>query len=342
MKMKNPASETNNKELVDTLQRPMRDLRVSLTDRCNFNCNYCMPEKDVLFVERSEILSFEEIERVVRVAVSLGVEKVKLTGGEPTLRVGLDMLIKKLFLIEGLHDVGLITNGYFLKSIGHRLKEAGLKRISISLDALDNRVFQTIIGTDHGVHPVLEGIETAVSLGFSPIKINCVIQKGINEDQILPLVEYFRRPNFHLRFIEFMDVGSIVWEEHQVCTTKEIYDIINAEYPLQKKDASFYGEVAKRYEHKDGMGEIGFISSVTNPFCEDCTRLRLSANGSLYGCLFSNEGMDIKHLLRTEDNDEVLRDTIIQYWSKRDDRYSEERSSLRHTRVKQDMNFMGG
>lgn len=340
--MKDTIPNTDDNQLLDTLQRPMRDLRVSLTDRCNFNCNYCMPEKDITFVERGEILSFEEIERVVRIAVSLGVQKVKLTGGEPTLRAGLDILIKKLFLIDGLQDIGLITNGYFLKSIGHRLKQAGLQRISISLDALDNRVFQTIIGKDHGIHPVLEGIETAEALGFSPIKINCVIQKGINEDQVLPLVEYFRKPNFHLRFIEFMDVGNIEWAEHQVYTSKTIYDIINAVYPLQEKTAGFYGEVAKRYLHRDGQGEIGFISSVSNPFCEDCTRLRLSANGSLFGCLFSGEGVDIKHLLRTEENDSIIRDALIEFWSKRDDRYSEERASLKHTRIKPDMNFMGG
>lgn len=328
--------------LRDKLNRPMQDLRISVTDKCNLNCNYCMPSKDIEFLDKRELLTFEEIERFVRVGVELGIRKVKLTGGEPTLRVGIDVLIEKLLKVDGVDDLGLITNGYFLKSIGHRLKKSGLQRISVSVDAIDNRIFQNIAGLEHGIHPVLEGIEVAVKLGFSPIKINCVIRRGVNENQILPLATYFRRENFHLRFIEFMDVGNISWDESRVVTSKQIFDIINSKYPLEKKDADFYGEVANRYVYKDGLGEVGFISSVSQPFCSDCTRLRLSADGKLYGCLFTVDGYDIKSVIRSNADDNAIREAIKVFWENREDRYSEERAVLRGTLKKPGMNYMGG
>lgn len=334
--------DLNKAHILDKLGRPMTDLRISLTDRCNFNCNYCLPDKDVVFLPRAELLTFEESERFVKVAVTLGIEKIKLTGGEPTLRMGMDKFVEKLTNIPQIKDIGLITNGYFLKSIGHRLRKAGLKRISISLDALDERIFQVIVGNTHSVHPVLEGIQTAVDLGFDPIKINCVIQRGLNEDQIIPLVDYFRKPHFHLRFIEFMDVGDIAWERQKVVPSRETLDIIQAHYPLSKQTPTYYGEVASRYKYDDGNGEIGFISSVSNPFCQDCTRLRLSADGVLYGCLFTDKGLNIKHLLRKSDDDDLLLNTLSQFWQERDDRYSELRAEMPSSRKHMNMNYMGG
>lgn len=344
MKHTSPQQPTQHTQttLVDTLGRPMQDLRISLTDRCNFNCVYCMPDKNITFLPQSEILTYEEIERLVQVLVPLGIRKVKLTGGEPTLRAGIDILIKKLVHIPQIEDIGLITNGYFLKNIGNRLKTAGLKRISISLDALDPRVFQSIVGHSHSIHPVLEGISYAEKYGFHPIKINCVIQRGINDDQILPLVRYFRKPHFQLRFIEFMDVGNIEWHNNTVVTSKEILDIISKHYPLTKMEAIYYGEVSSRYCYSDGQGEIGFISSVSNPFCHDCTRLRLSANGMLYGCLFTDKGLNVKTLIRNTSDNTILLHNIQTFWKERDDRYSEIRAKQQHTQKKLNMNFIGG
>lgn len=328
--------------VLDTYNRPMNDLRISLTDRCNFNCTYCMPDKNMEFLPREALLSFEEIEYFVRIVTRLGIQKIKLTGGEPMLRVGMDVLIKNLLHIPGIKDIGLITNGVFLKSIGHRLKNAGLHRISISLDALDERIFQNIVGNVHSIHPVLEGIEVAYALGFNPIKINCVIQRGINDKQIMPLVNYFKKPHFHLRFIEFMDVGNIAWNQNQVVSSQEILAIIQEKYELQAIKSAYYGEVANRFRHVDGDGEIGFISSVSNPFCEDCTRLRLSSDGKLYGCLFTDKYVDIKSIIRESKDDEQLYETVRSFWTQRDDRYSEERKDLHSTQQRKNMNFMGG
>ena len=336
-------------DILDIRARPMRDLRISLTDRCNFRCSYCMPE-NIQFQDKSQLLNFEEIELIVTAASRLGVNKIKLTGGEPTLRANLDILIAKLSANSQIRDIGLITNGWYLKTQGQKLKQAGLKRISISLDALDNNIFQKIVGTMYrfNVEPILEGIAHMEELGFSPIKINCVIQRGINENQILPLVEYFRRPGYHLRFIEFMDVGAIDWHGTKVISSQEIYNIINGRYPLKVQDSTYYGEVAQRYIYADGTGgEIGFISSISQPFCDSCTRLRLSSDGTIYGCLFSDKGISLKPILRNIDlteNQKLIRigETLRDFWMFRDDNYSLQRNEMREKQSRKNMHFIGG
>ncbi|MEM9424045.1 MAG: GTP 3',8-cyclase MoaA [Spirochaetota bacterium] len=333
----------------DKLGRPLRDLRISLTDRCNFRCSYCMPE-NVRFQDKSQLLRFEEIELIVQAATQLGVEKIKITGGEPTLRADLDILIAKLLQNPAIRDLGLITNGWYLKAQGEKLYRAGLRRISVSLDALDNRVFRKIVGTmyRYNVEPILEGLAHMESLGFSPIKINSVIQRGLNEDQILPLVEYFAKPGYHLRFIEFMDVGAVRWQGSKVVSSQEIYEIICAKYPLQAKESAYYGEVARRYTLGDMSNtEIGFISSVSEPFCKSCTRLRLSSDGTIYGCLFSGKGFPLKPILRDSGLTETrqiakIRKALAQFWSRRDDRYSELRGELSEPPPRENMHFMGG
>ncbi len=332
--------------ILDALHRPLHDIRISVTDRCNFNCTYCMPDKNIQFLPKSQLLTFEEITDVISVVQSLGVKKVKITGGEPTLRLGLDILIKKIRDISGIEDIGLITNGAFLKTLGKRLYNAGLKRINISLDSLDERIFQTIVGNTHSIHPVLEGIDYAKKIGFSPIKINCVIQRGLNEKQVIHMVEYFRQREIDIRFIEFMDVGSIEWQEERVVYSHEILETLQKTYPLIPIAGSYQGEVATRYKHKNSNSEVGFISSVSNPFCKDCNRLRLTANGFLYGCLFASKGQDIKKILREnhKNTKEALKTAITEFWTQRDDRYSEHRTYSRNTDTnrKKDMNFIGG
>ncbi len=331
-------------QLVDKLGRPLNVLRLSVTDRCNFNCVYCMPDKNITFLPKHKILSFEQICRVVKALCKLGLKKIKITGGEPTLRIGVDKLITMLCSIANIEDIALITNGVFLKTLASRLKRSGLTRITVSLDAMNNRVFQKIVGNTHSVHPILQGIEEALQQGFSPIKINCVIQRGINEDQILPLVEYFLHPQYHLRFIEYMDVGSIDWKQKDMLSSLEILAKIEKKYNLQKIDPSFVGEVATRYKYSNGKGEVGFISSVTQPFCKDCNRLRLTADGSLYGCLFSSNGANIKSFLDSNGSDEELVDILATFWKQREDRYSEERWERRNDKnmKKVAMNFIGG
>lgn len=328
-------------KLLDARGRPLHVLRLSITDRCNFNCVYCMPDKNIEFLPRHRILSFEQMARVVKALVLLGVRKVKITGGEPTLRIGMDKLIAMISSIDGIEEVALITNGIFLKPLALRLKQAGLKRITVSLDALDERVFQEIVGNTHSLHPVLQGIDAAIEQGFSPIKINCVIQRGINENQILPLVEYFRRPGFHLRFIEYMDIGSVEWDMKTVVSSTEILAEIMKHHEVQEIEPSYKGEVALRYRYADGNGELGFISSVTAPFCDTCDRLRLTADGTLYGCLFASEGKSIKSMLDTDLSDEALQNVLSSFWKLRDDRYSEERFELQGSK-KQAMNYIGG
>ena len=328
--------------VTDLLGRPLQDLRISVTDRCNFNCTYCMPDRNMTFLPKSEILSFEEIVTVVSILRDFGVNKIKITGGEPTLRMGLDILIRKLKAIEGIEDIGMITNAVFLKGLAGRLFDAGLRRLNVSLDAIDQRIFQSIVGETHSIHPVLEGIECARKTGFSPIKINCVIQRGVNDDQVLPLAEYFRERKLQIRFIEFMDVGAIDWDQSQVVSSNELLDIIQKKYKLVALAPAHRGEVAKRYKYADTDCEIGFISSVSQPFCADCNRLRLTADGTLYGCLFATEGTNIKKYLRSENAEEELRGQLKEFWLQRRDRYSELRKDSHPIEGKKNMNFIGG
>ncbi len=341
--------DQNSRATADRLDRPLADLRISLTDRCNFNCNYCMPDILQDFLPRAELLSFEEIARIAEISSALGVRKIKLTGGEPLLRSDVDQLLHLLRRNPLLKDIGLISNGVLLPEFGAKLRQAGLDRVSISLDALDYNIFQKIVGKRYHVGAVLAGIDAAQQLGFSPIKINCVVQRGVNDGEVLALVERFRKPQFHLRFIEFMDVGRIHWKERRVVPSAELLSRIREHYNLRPVGADYYGEVAERYVHEDAhgnsCGEIGFISAVSRPFCRSCTRLRLSSDGKLYKCLFSSDGLDVKALLRSGAGDDILREEIRIFWEQRDDRYSEQRSEFPRREAKPQrkaMHFMGG
>ena len=292
---------------LDTLGRPLHDLRISVTDRCNFRCVYCMPKevfgKDFQFLPRAEILTFEEIERLVRIFVGLGVRKIRLTGGEPLVRRDLERLVEKLARLGDL-DVTLTTNGSLLAQKAQALATAGLRRVTVSLDSLDDATFKSMNDVDFPVAKVLAGIEAAQAAGLAPIKINMVTKRGVNEASILPMARYFKGTGMTLRFIEFMDVGSTNgWRLDDVVPAREIVASIDRELPLEPVGPSYRGEVAARYRYKDGSGEIGVISSVTQPFCADCTRARLSADGSLYTCLFATEGLDLRTLVRSEASD---------------------------------------
>ncbi|OFZ89669.1 MAG: cyclic pyranopterin phosphate synthase, partial [Betaproteobacteria bacterium RIFCSPLOWO2_02_FULL_62_79] len=278
----------------DRLGRPLRDLRISVTDRCNFRCVYCMPKevfgKDYQFLERKELLTFEEITRLARIFRELGIEKIRLTGGEPLVRRNLEQLIAMLAAIPGL-DLTLTTNGSLLKQKARALKEAGLKRVTVSLDSLDDEVFMRMNDVDFPATRVLDGIEAAAAAGLAPIKINMVVKRGLNEHSILPMARFFRKQGHILRFIEYMDVGHTNgWRMDDVVTAREIIAMIDAETPLEPADANYRGEVAERWRYKDGSGEIGVIASVTQAFCRDCTRARLSTEGKLYTCLFATNG----------------------------------------------------
>ena len=320
--------------LADTLGRPLRDLRVSVTDRCNFRCPYCMPAElygeEYRFLPRSQILSFEEIERLTRIFVDLGVAKIRLTGGEPLVRAHMPELVERLAAIDPGVDLTLTTNGALLGPLADDLVKAGLRRVTVSLDSLDPDVFTAMCGREN-VHPdiVLEGIAAAEAAGLRPIKINCVVQRGINDHTIVDLARHFRGTGHIVRFIEFMDVGTLNgWDLSQVVTAAEIVDLISAEVPLEPVEANYRGEVAKRWRYVDGSGEIGIISSVSQPFCGDCTRARLSTEGQLVTCLFAAGGLDLRGPMRDGASDEELRDLIVGCWSNRRDRYSEERSQL--------------
>ena len=331
----------------DTLQRPLRDLRLSVTDRCNFRCTYCMPReifgKDHVFLPKSQILSFEEMTRLVRVFVGLGVEKVRLTGGEPLLRRDLPDLIRMLSGIEGLKDITLTTNGSALAALARPLHEAGLNRLTVSLDALDDEIFRAMNDVDFPVARVLAGIDAAAEAGFGPVKINMVVKRGVNEHQILPMVRRFLSPHFVLRFIEFMDVGNTNgWRMDEVVSAAEIVSIIEQEFPLVATAANYPGEVAKRFRHPESGGEIGIISSVSQPFCSGCTRARISSEGKLYTCLFASEGHDLRSLLRDTTDDQTISEVIGRIWSKRTDRYSELRSSETTALPKAEMSHIGG
>ena len=331
---------------LDTLGRPLHDLRVSVTDRCNFRCVYCMPKeifgKDFQFLPRAEILSFEEIERLVRIFVGLGVQKIRLTGGEPLVRRDLERLVEKLAALGDL-DLTLTTNGSLLAQKANALAAAGLKRITVSLDSLDDATFRAMNDVDFPVAKVLAGIEAAHGAGLAPIKINMVTKRGVNESSIVPMARYFKGTGMTLRFIEFMDVGSTNgWRLDDVVPAREIVAMIDREMPLEPMTPAYRGEVANRYRYKDGSGEIGIIASVTQPFCADCTRARLSADGSLYTCLFATQGHDLRALVRGGATDEEIANRVAAVWTERTDRYSELRSRDTSGLQKIEMSFIGG
>jgi GTP 3',8-cyclase len=326
----------------DQFQRPLHDLRISVTDRCNFRCTYCMPRevfgRDHAFLPRAEILSFEEITRLARIFVTLGVEKVRLTGGEPLLRKDIAQLIRQLSSIEGLRDLTLTTNGSLLAGKAIELREAGLKRLTVSLDALDDVTFRAMNDVDFPVTRVLDGIDAAVHAGFTPLKINAVIRRGVNEHAITELAERFGGPDYIMRFIEYMDVGNTNgWQLGEVVPAVEIAQRLG----LISLGANYRGEVARRYRTPQG-GEIGLISSVTQPFCRDCTRARITADGQLYTCLFGAHGHDLRSPLRSRVGDEALAKIIGAIWKARTDRYSEVRTAETARESKVEMSAIGG
>jgi len=330
----------------DKLSRPLHDLRISVTDRCNFRCSYCMPEeifgRDYQFLERGELLNFEEIERLVRIFAGHGVKKIRLTGGEPLLRRDLEKLVEKLAGMPGL-ALTLTTNGGLLAERAQVLKEAGLNRVTVSLDSLDNEVFASMNGVEFPVGKVLEGIEAAKAAGLAPIKINMVVRRGVNEQSIVPMARHFRGTGVILRFIEYMDVGtSNGWCLDDVVPAFEIIERIDAEMPIEPLESNYRGEVARRWQYRDGSGEIGMIASVTQPFCGDCTRARLSADGFLYTCLFATQGNDLRKLLRGGASDGKISDAVASIWKARTDRYSEIRSSETTDLPKVEMSYIGG
>jgi cyclic pyranopterin phosphate synthase len=332
--------------LVDTFGRPVRDLRISVTDRCNFRCVYCMPKevfgRDYPFLPRAELLTFEEIERLARVFAGLGVEKIRLTGGEPLLRRDLEILVGLLARIDGL-DLTLTTNGALLARKAQALKAAGLNRITVSLDSLDDDVFRAMNDVDFPVTRVLEGIDAALAAGLAPVKVNVVVKRGLNEDSVLPMARYFRGSGVVLRFIEYMDVGhSNGWRLDDVVPAAEIVAAIDAELPLEPVEPAYRGEVANRWRYRGGSGEIGVIASVTQPFCADCTRARLSADGQVYTCLFAVKGHDLRALVRGGASDEELSAAIAGIWRARTDRYSEVRSAATTELEKVEMSYIGG
>jgi cyclic pyranopterin phosphate synthase len=332
---------------LDTLNRPLHDLRISVTDRCNFRCTYCMPKevfgRNYQFMPQGDLLSFEEIERVARAFVGLGVRKLRLTGGEPLMRRELETLIAQLAAIPGAEDIALTTNGSFPLERILSLKAAGLKRMTVSLDALDDPTFKSMNDVDFPVQAVLDWIEASAAAGLGPVKVNMVVKRGVNEHSILPMARYFREHGHILRFIEYMDVGhSNGWRMDDVVTARQIFDIINAELPLEPLDPNYRGEVAERYRYADGLGEIGIISSVSQPFCGTCSRARISADGKLYTCLFAINGADLRSLLRSGASEADLQAAVAAVWQKRVDRYSELRSANTGDLPKVEMSYIGG
>jgi GTP 3',8-cyclase len=331
--------------LEDRFHRPLRDLRVSITDRCNFRCVYCMPKevygRDYEFLPRRDLLTFEEIARLARVFAGLGVEKIRLTGGEPLIRRDVERLVEMLAPIQGL-DLTLTTNGAVLARKAQALKDAGLQRITVSLDSLDDEVFRAMNDVDFPVQTVLEGIEAASAAGL-PVKVNVVVKRGVNEDAVLPMARRFRDQGHVVRFIEYMDVGHTNgWRLDDVVPAAEILALIDAELPLEPLPPRYPGEVAERYRYRDGGGEVGVIASVTRPFCGACTRARLSADGSLYTCLFATTGHDLRALVREGAGDDEVAAAIDGIWRVRADRYSELRSAATGDLPKIEMSYIGG
>jgi cyclic pyranopterin phosphate synthase len=338
--------------VLDRLHRPLLDLRISVTDRCNFRCVYCMPrevfDQDYPYVPHGELLSFEEITRLARIFVRRGVRKIRLTGGEPLLRRDLDALVR---MLAGLRtelavplDLAITTNGSLLKRKAAALAEAGLQRVTVSLDALDDAVFRRMSDVDFPVSQVLEGIAAATAAGFAPVKVNMVVKRGLNDHQILPMARYFRDHGHILRFIEYMDVGnSNGWRLDDVVFTDDVLALIDAELPLEPVEQTQPGAVAQRWRYRDGSGEIGTISSISRAFCGDCTRARLSTEGSLYLCLFGQQGHDLRSLLRAGADDAQIGAVIGAVWGAREDRYSERRGAATQLPAKRiEMSYIGG
>jgi GTP 3',8-cyclase len=337
----------NRSAVVDRLGRSLRDLRVSITDRCNFRCTYCMPRDqfgpDHQFLPRAELLDFEEIARVVRVLARLGVSKIRLTGGEPLVRRDVTALVGMVAAIDGIDDIAMTTNASLLAPVAAPLRAAGLTRLTISLDALDESVFRAMSDTKISVQRVLDGIAAAQAAGFDTIKLNCVIQRGVNEDQIVPLARYGRDHGVVVRFIEYMDVGTTNgWQMHEVVPSREVVARVAAAFPVEPLEPNYGGEVAQRWRYLDGAGEMGVISSVSQPFCRTCTRARLSAIGELYTCLFASSGADVRKWLRDGTTDDVLHDRLAAVWTGRSDRYSELRTARTVAATKVEMSYIGG
>jgi cyclic pyranopterin phosphate synthase len=316
----------------DAFKRPLRDLRISVTDRCNFRCGYCMPAEvfgeGYRFLPRQDLLTFEEITRLTRILVRLGAVKLRITGGEPLIRRDLESLVQQLSQLEGVEDLAMTTNAYYLPQKAAALKAAGLQRVTVSLDTLDNTIFRQMNGQRADVDQVLAGIRAAKNAGLGPIKVNAVVQRNINDHTLLDLAKYCREEGHILRFIEYMDVGTMNgWQMEQVVSAGEIIAKINAVFPLKAAEANYRGEVAKRYHYRDGQGEIGLITSVTQPFCGNCSRLRLSPEGTLYTCLFATHGTDLRTPLRDGSTDDAIESIIRNIWAQRADRYSEERAA---------------
>ncbi len=334
-------------DLTDQLQRPLRDLRISVTDRCNFRCVYCMPKevfgRDFVFLHSSEILSFEEITRLARIFVGEGVGKLRLTGGEPLVRRDVEHLVAMLAPLPGLDDLTLTTNGALLARKATALRTAGLQRVTVSLDSLDDAVFRAMNDVNFPVARVLEGIDAARAAGLWPIKVNMVVKRGVNEDSIVGMARHFHGTGIILRFIEYMDVGATNgWRMADVVSADEIVERIDPVLPLEPIAANYTGEVARRYRYRDGGGEIGIIASVTQPFCGACSRARLSSEGLLYTCLFGQKGHDFRALLREGASDDEIRARVRQVWRARTDRYSEIRTAATTARPKVEMSHIGG
>ena len=329
----------------DTLGRPLRDLRISVTDRCNFRCVYCMPKevfgRGYRFMDRKELLTFEEIEQLARAFVSHGVEKIRITGGEPLLRRDLEVLIARLAAVGDV-DLALTTNGALLPQKAEALVAAGLERVTVSLDSLDDETFRAMNDVGFSVERVLEGIAAAAAAGLR-VKVNAVVKRGLNDHQVVALARHFRGTGHILRFIEYMDVGATNgWRLDDVVPAAEIVGMIDAELPLEPAEENYRGEVARRWRYRDGSGEIGVIASVTQPFCGDCTRSRISAEGRLYTCLFATEGFDLRALVRSGASEEEIAERVGRLWGKRTDRYSEIRSSLTEPAARVEMSYIGG
>ena len=339
------------KEVIqDKLGRPIRDLRISVTDRCNFRCDYCMPKEifgdDYTFLPKNELLTFEELTRISKIYAQLGVKKIRITGGEPLLRRNIYKIVEQLNLIDGIEDIGLTTNGLLLKKHGKNLYQAGLRRINVSLDAIEDNVFQEINNRNIKASTILEQIDYAVSIGFE-VKVNVVIQKGVNDNQIIPMIDYFKNKNIEVRFIEFMDVGNDNgWNFNKVVTKEEMLNMIEQHFEISPVAPKYYGEVAKYFRHKDNDAQFGLITSVSESFCSTCTRARLSSDGKFYGCLFaSSEGFDVKALIRNGATDDDLKAQFKRLWSIRNDQYSDKRTmqTIENNRKKKiNMNYIGG